>query len=103
MNQIVRWVNNKDEHADQLTDIVTYYFLAQRIKIKNTDDKSAFADYQKKLTLLHQIMVYSMKAKQTTDLKNTEQLRTLIDEFSSIYFTKKDKKHLEGHKEKGYD
>jgi len=97
-NQIVRWVNNKDDHADQLTEIVTSYFLSQRIKIKNMDDKAAFADYQKKLTLFHKIMVFAMKAKQTTDLKNTEKLSSLIDKFSKVYFTEKNKKHLEGHK-----
>ena len=31
-NQTVRWVMNKDKHADELTKIVTYYFMAQRIK-----------------------------------------------------------------------
>ena len=32
MNQIVRWVNNKDDHADEIAHIVTYYFMAQRVK-----------------------------------------------------------------------
>ena len=31
-NQMVRWIQNKDSHADQLTEIVTYYYMAQRIK-----------------------------------------------------------------------
>ncbi len=100
INQVVRWINNKDDHADQLAVIVTQYFLAQRIKIMDADDKTAFADYQQKLRLLHQIMVYSMKSKQTTDLKNTEKLSSLIAEFSKIYFSEEDMKHLEGHKEK---
>ena len=97
MNQIVRWVNNKNDHADELTEIVTYYFLAQRIKIIDSSDKAAFADYQQKLSLLHQIMVYSMKAKQTTDLQNTDKLRTLIADFDKAYFNERDKKHLESH------
>ena len=29
---MVRWVVNKEVHADELSDIVTYYFMAQRIK-----------------------------------------------------------------------
>ena len=99
MNQLVRWVNNKDQHADEFTEIVTYYFLAQRIKIADSSDKATFADYQKKVTLLHQMMVFSMKAKQTTDLKNTEMLTKLVDEFENIYFTEEDKKHLKEHKE----
>ena len=32
MNQIVRWVQNKEEHADELGHIVTYYFMTQRVK-----------------------------------------------------------------------
>jgi len=28
MNQIVRWVNNKEHHADELSEIATYYFMA---------------------------------------------------------------------------
>lgn len=98
INQLVRWVNNKDEHADQLTHIVTYYFLAQRIKIKSKENEKEFTEYQKKLTLLHQIVVYAMKCKQTTDLGNVEKLRSLVNEFESVYFSKEDKQHLKQHK-----
>lgn len=85
-NQLVRWVNNKDEHADQLTEIVTYYFLAQRIKPPADDaDDAARAKYAKELSLLHQIMVHAMKAKQTTDLAHVEALSHLIHEFRHSY------------------
>lgn len=97
MNQLVRWVNNKDKHADDFTDIVTYYFLAQRIKIKEAKDKKEFNDYQMKVTLLHQMMVYAMKCKQTTDVKNTQQLQMLVDQFREIYFTEEQKSHLKVH------
>ena len=98
MNQLVRWINNKDTHADEFSEIVTYYFLAQRIKITEPADKNAFADYQRKLTLLHQMMVAAMKSKQTTDLKNVEELTRLLDQFQEIYFSADDKKHMEMHK-----
>jgi len=97
MNQLVRWVNNKEKHADEFTDIVTYYFLAQRIKITDKTD-AAFMDYQNKITALHQMMVYSMKCKQTTDLENVNKLKSLVDEFEGMYFSKEDKKHLNDHK-----
>ena len=97
MNQLVRWVNNKEKHADEFTDIVTYYFLAQRIKITDKTD-AAFADYQNKVTTLHQMMVYSMKCKQTTDLENVKKLKSLVDDFEGMYFSKEDKKHLKEHK-----
>ena len=98
VNQLVRWVNNKDTHADEFTEIVTYYFLAQRIKITDANDKMAFADYQRKLTLLHQMMVYAMKSKQTTDLQNVQELTRLVDQFQEIYFSDDDKKHMKMHK-----
>ena len=94
INQLVRWTNNKDHHADEFTNIVSYYFLAQRIKIKDPQNKAEFSDYQKKITLLHQMMVYSMKCKQTTDLKNIEKLISLVDQFEDIYFSAEEKKHL---------
>ena len=80
-NQLVRWVNNKDEHADKLTELVTYYFLAQRIK-----DSEPVKKYSAELKLLHSMIVASMKCKQTVDLKQVENLRTLIHEFEHVYF-----------------
>lgn len=85
MNQIVRWVNNKDIHADELSEIVTYYFMAQRIKLPAEGDVKAHDDYVKKLTLLHEMLVYSMKAKQTTDIGNVEKLRSTLDKFHDAY------------------
>ena len=84
-NQIVRWVNNKEKHADEISHIVTYYFMAQRVKIPPAGDAKANSAYVKKLTLLHQMLVYSMKAKQTTDLSNVDKLRHLLEDFRKAY------------------
>ena len=97
MNQLVRWVNNKDTHADAFTEIVTYYFLAQRIKIKDMTDAEAYKKYQDQTVTLHQMMVYAMKCKQTTDLKNVEKLGALVDQLSALYFNEEDQKHLKEH------
>jgi nickel superoxide dismutase len=86
MNQIVRWVENKERHADEIAHIVSYYFMAQRIKPAPESDNKAYDSYIKKLTLLHQMLVYSMKAKQTTDAGNVEKLGTLLAEFKAAYF-----------------
>ena len=88
MNQIVRWVQNKDKHADDMSRIITYYFMAQRVKPANKADADAYGEYVKKLTLLHKMLVYSMKAKQTTELANVEKLRSLLTEFHLAYFGK---------------
>jgi nickel superoxide dismutase len=83
-NQIVRWVLNKEQHADALAEIVTDYFLAQRIKPAEADSPQ-YKNYIRQLTLLHQMLQTSMKCKQTTDLSHVEKLRTLLTDFSAAY------------------
>jgi nickel superoxide dismutase len=84
-NQLVRWVTNKDEHADKLTEIVTSYFMAQRTKPTGPEDKAAYQKYVTEITLLHQMMVTAMKAKQTVDPAHCKTLRDLIEKFRSSY------------------
>ncbi len=88
MNQIVRWVRNKDEHADEMSHIISYYFMAQRVKLPPENDVKAYNEYVKKLTLLHRMLVYTMRTKQTTDLSNVEKLRSLLGKFKEEYFGK---------------
>ncbi len=91
-NQLVRWINNKELHAQKIQDTVSEYFLSQRVKITAPDDPK-FADYQKSLDLLHQMIVYAMKTKQTTDLENVAKLKNATKEYQKLYF----KDHGEGH------
>lgn len=84
MNQIVRWVHNKDRHADELAEIVTAYFMAQRIKPAAADSPK-HKQYLRQLTLLHEMLVASMKCKQTTDLAHVEKLKKLLHEFTEAY------------------
>lgn len=78
-NQIIRWVVNKDHHAKEIQHIVTQYFMTQRIKL---DAKK----YSEKLTLLHQMLIYAMKCKQSTDFSHAGTLRSLLEKFSDLYF-----------------
>ena len=78
-NQLVRWINNKDEHAGKIQHVVAQYFMTQRIKF-DTDK------YQEKLSLLHKMLVYAMQCKQTTDLSRPAELRKAVDAFSALYF-----------------
>jgi nickel superoxide dismutase len=87
-NQLVRWINNKDVHADKIQEIVTQYFLTQRIKPVPEGQDEAYKKYQLHLELLHKMLVYAMKCKQTTDLANVEALRTTIADFEKAYFHK---------------
>jgi nickel superoxide dismutase len=96
-NQLVRWITNKDEHATKIQDVVNAYFLTQRIKPVNPGDATAYKDYTNKLVLLHQLIVYAMKCKQTVDLENVKKLRTLLDQFDKAYFGLTEKEHLRDH------
>jgi len=88
-NQVVRWTKNKEHHADDLTHIVTYYFMAQRVKPTDQRNGEAWEKYVKKVTLLHEMVVLSMKAKQTTDLEDVRNLREAIAQFHALYFGQK--------------
>lgn len=84
-NQLVRWVENKETHADLLVEIITEYFLQQRIKPFEGGDAAARDKYVAELTACHEILVRSMKAKQTTDLAHVEALRTLLHDLAHSY------------------
>ncbi len=81
-NQTTRWVMNKEKHAEEIIEIVSDYFLAQRIK-------EGMDHYEDNLKTLHQIIVYSMKCKQTTDIKNAEKLKEAIHNLEHTYFGEK--------------
>jgi nickel superoxide dismutase len=80
-NQLVRWVVNKEHHAEELQDIVTQYFMTQRIK-------PGMKNYQSMLAQLHEMLVYGMKCKQTVDLSHIEKLNGLVGDFEKLYFAK---------------
>jgi len=96
-NQLVRWITNKDEHASKIQEIVDAYFLTQRIKPVDPKDVQAYKDYTGKLALLHQLLFYAMKCKQTTDLVHVEKLRSLLKDFHKVYFTADEKQHMKDH------
>jgi nickel superoxide dismutase len=84
-NQLVRWVVNKDEHADSIQDIVCQYFMHQRVKpVESGNEK--YQGYVEQITLLHGMLVEAMKCKQTTDEAHVQKLRSLISRFESAYF-----------------
>ena len=80
-NQLIRWVMNKEHHANELQEIVTQYFMTQRIKLETEQ-------YEKKISVLHQMLIAAMKCKQTTDEAHVAKLRELAKEFHTLYFPK---------------
>lgn len=85
-NKLVRWVMNKEEHAKKIQDIVSQYFLHQRVKVKSADDEMAYRKYVKQLTTLHEVLVFAMKSKQSTDLSIIDTLREKVHVFEHAYF-----------------
>lgn len=83
-NQLVRWIDNKEAHADELQHIVTQYFMTQRIKPAAGDAEDR-AGYIAQLTVLHEMLIAAMKAKQSVDLQHVEKLRELVDRFEKLY------------------
>ena len=78
-NQLARWISNKEAHATKIQEIVTQYFMTQRIK---PDQKQ----YSEKLTTLHGMLLAAMRCKQTTDLSHVKDLRMLLKNFETLYF-----------------
>ena len=78
-NQIIRWVSNKENHATEIQQIVSQYFMTQRIK---PDQKK----YSEKLIVLHKMLIAAMKCKQTTDFAHVNALRARLKEFELLYF-----------------
>lgn len=76
--QIIRWTINKDEHAQKIIDAAANYFLAQRIK-------SDTNQYAEKVELLHQVIVFSMKSKQSVENEPAESLAKKLAAFKKLY------------------
>lgn len=87
-NQLVRWVENKGQHAVRLQETVWQYFMCQRIKPVASNDKEARARYISQLTSAHQLLVLAMKAKQSVDLSVVEMLKKELSTFREAYFGK---------------
>ncbi len=87
-NQLVRWVMNKEKHAEEFSEILSYYFLAQRLLPKAAEEEGR-AVYLEQLELAHRLIVTAMKAKQTVDLAHVQSLRDLITKLQNSYFKKK--------------
>lgn len=83
-NQLVRWVNNKEEHASKIITLMSEYFLAQRIKPVAPED-DGYAAYLKELAEHHAVIVAAMQTKQHADAEYVTKLRAAIDKIAPYY------------------
>jgi nickel superoxide dismutase len=85
-NQLVRWIDTKEHHANLIQEIAEQYFMTQRIKPVDPEEAEAYGEYITQLSLAHEMLIYSMKAKQSTDLAFTEKLQLTVEKFEDAYF-----------------
>lgn len=102
-NQLVRWVNTKEQHAQEIQDQLSAYWLAQRIKAPAGSPSSPedTRKYTMQLMFNHQMTTSAMKCKQTTDAANVAAFRTALEGFKAAYFSKEDMEHIKGHGKEG--
>lgn len=97
-NQVVRWIMNKDDHAQNVQDVVAQYWLAQRVKKPaDASDAAAMNKYHRQLEHMHGITVDAMQCKQTTDPAHVESMRKHALDFSALYFSPEDLEHVRSH------
>jgi len=77
-NQLVRWIMNKEEHAQKVIATIGDYFLTQRVKPTQED-------YAKRLERHHAVILAAMKSKQNADVKYAKTLKETIEALSSYY------------------
>ncbi len=77
-NQLVRWVNNKEIHAEKIISTIGNYFMTQRIKPSQKD-------YKERLVKHHTVILLAMKAKQKVDTENIKALHEAIEALAPYY------------------
>lgn len=95
-NQIIRWVVTKEDHANEIQHIASQYFITQRIKLPESTEGPEYERYIRELSLMHQIIVIAMKAKQTTDLEYITKLNEAVKKFEESYFEGKHRHNPDG-------
>ena len=77
-NQIVRWVSNKESHAQKIIATISDYYLTQRVKPDQ-------ADYAERLKKHHAVIIAAMKAKQNADSSHADALIESIEALKTYY------------------
>jgi nickel superoxide dismutase len=88
LNQAVRWIQVKEEHATSAMETIAQYFMAQRIKAPAEANAEQQAKYVDQLTKAHAVQVAAMKCKQTVDPAQAAALKAAIDAFRKSYESK---------------
>jgi hypothetical protein len=82
MNQMVRWINTKEEHCSKIIKLVSEYLLCQRVKRSNFNTEE---DYLQTLKFHHIVMQAAMKAKQSMDEGACDMLEHAVADLAKMY------------------
>ena len=82
LNQVVRWISTKEEHASKIITTVSEYCLCQRVK---KDVFKSDKDYVEALKSHHAVMQAAMKAKQACDPAACDVLDSAIGTMAKMY------------------
>eukprot|EP00441_Pelagodinium_beii_P035228 CAMPEP_0197630358 /NCGR_PEP_ID=MMETSP1338-20131121/7873_1 /TAXON_ID=43686 ORGANISM="Pelagodinium beii, Strain RCC1491" /NCGR_SAMPLE_ID=MMETSP1338 /ASSEMBLY_ACC=CAM_ASM_000754 /LENGTH=149 /DNA_ID=CAMNT_0043201563 /DNA_START=60 /DNA_END=509 /DNA_ORIENTATION=- len=81
MQQFVRWVQTKEEHASKIMTTTGEYFLAQKVKKADLSEE----EYLKRLALHHDVMVAAMKTKQSSETGPVDTLDKALEALAPVY------------------
>ena len=76
--QLIRWVQNKEQHAENIISTTCDYFLTQRLK-------PGQEDYGVRLSDHHKVILLAMKAKQNCNAQVALDLRNAIEALIPYY------------------
>ena len=83
-NQASRWIATKEVHASHIIEVVSQYFLTQKVKPVAHGGGEHDA-YLHKLADHHAVMVAAMKTKQHADASYVNNLRSAIARLATHY------------------
>uniref|UniRef100_A0A7S2W9E1 Ubiquitin-like domain-containing protein n=1 Tax=Eucampia antarctica TaxID=49252 RepID=A0A7S2W9E1_9STRA len=82
LNQMVRWINTKEDHACKIITTVSEYCLCQRVKEEVFESEKDYADA---LKAHHAVMQCAMKCKQNVDAPAVDALEHAFTDFAKMY------------------
>jgi len=86
INQMVRWVNTKEEHANKIIKLMSEYCLCQRVKPFGGDGPfKSEKDYTEALIAHHVVMRCATSAKQNVEPGHAKNLDEAVTKWSKMY------------------
>lgn len=86
VNQVIRWVTTKEDHASRIITVVSEYFLTQKVK-PVAPGADGYDAYLKSLADHHAVMAAAMKTKQDAAPATVDALNQAIAGLAKHYHT----------------